>query len=151
MARLQNRRLSLPSGLRTLGVAVKVLPYWGELTVEMDGAPVSRIVPTTPLGVDMGRVLAVMTVLDQISHGTLSVDAAQSALESAGHLPPVSPPRLTFFATIGAVSLGVIFGALDATSLLLIAASAGIGALIRRWLSGVSKNPLIQPLCAAFI
>jgi uncharacterized membrane protein YjjP (DUF1212 family) len=151
MARLQNRRLSLPSGLRTLGVAVKVLPYWGELTVEMDGAPVSRIVPTTPLGVDMGRVLAVMTVLDQISHGTLSVDAAQSALESAGHLPPVSTPRFTFFATIGAVSLGVIFGALDATSLLLIAASAGIGALIRRWLSGVSKNPLIQPLCAAFI
>jgi uncharacterized membrane protein YjjP (DUF1212 family) len=136
---------------RTLGVAVKVLPYWGELTVDMDGAPVSRIVPTTPLGVDMGRVLAVMTVLDQINHGTLSADAAQSALESAGHLPPVSTPRFTFFATIGAVSLGVIFGALDATSLLLIAASAGIGALIRRWLSGVSKNPLIQPLCAAFI
>jgi uncharacterized membrane protein YjjB (DUF3815 family) len=37
------------------------------------------------------------------------------------------------------------------TSLLLIAASAAIGALVRRWLSGLSRNPLIQPLCAALI
>jgi len=37
------------------------------------------------------------------------------------------------------------------TSLLLIAASAAIGALVRRWLSGFSNNPLIQPLCAAFV
>ena len=55
------------------------------------------------------------------------------------------------FAAIGAASLGVIFGTLDATSLLLIAASAAISALVRRWLSGFSNNPLIQPLCAAFI
>jgi hypothetical protein len=40
---------------RALGVTVKVLPYWGELTVELDGAPTSRIVPAKPLGVDMGR------------------------------------------------------------------------------------------------
>jgi uncharacterized membrane protein YjjP (DUF1212 family) len=136
---------------RTLGVAVRVLPYWGELTVDIDGAPVSRIVPTKPLGVDMGRVLAVMTVLDQVCHGTLPAEAAQSALTSAGRLPPASTPRFTLFAAIGAASLGVIFGALDAMSLLLIAASAAIGALVRCWLSGFSNNPLIQPLCAAFI
>src|SRR5712664_4083151 len=28
---------------RALGVTVKVLPYWGELTVELDGAPISQI------------------------------------------------------------------------------------------------------------
>jgi uncharacterized membrane protein YjjP (DUF1212 family) len=134
-----------------LGVTVRVLPYWGELTVELDGAPVSQIVPAKPLGVDMGRVLAVTTVIDQVCHGTLSAEAAQSALESAGRLPPASTPRFTCFAAMGAVSLGVIFGALDATSLLLIAASAAIGALVRRWLSGFSNNPLIQPLCAALI
>jgi uncharacterized membrane protein YjjP (DUF1212 family) len=136
---------------RALGVAVKVLPYWGELTVGLDGAPISRIVPAKPLGVDMGRVLAVTTVIDQVCHGTLSAEAAQSALESAGRLPPASTPRFTCFAAIGAASLGVIFGALDATSLLLIAASAAIAALVRCWLSGFSNNPLIQPLCAAFI
>jgi hypothetical protein len=30
---------------RALGVTVKVLPYWGELTVEIDGVPVSQIDP----------------------------------------------------------------------------------------------------------
>src|SRR5882757_9883427 len=109
---------------RTLGVTVRVLPYWGELTVEIDGAPVSQIVPAKPLGVDMGRVLAVTTVIDQVCDGTLSAEVAQSALESAGRLPPASTPRFTLFAAIGAASLGVIFGTLDATSLLLIAASA---------------------------
>jgi uncharacterized membrane protein YjjP (DUF1212 family) len=136
---------------RALGVTVKVLPYWGELTVELDGAPVSQIVPAKPLGVDMGRVLAVTTVIGQVCDGTLSAEAAQSALESAGRLPPASTPRFTCFAAIGAASLGVIFGILDATSLLLMGASAAIGALVRRWLSGFSNNPLIQPLCAAFI
>jgi uncharacterized membrane protein YjjP (DUF1212 family) len=136
---------------RALGVTVKVLPYWGELTVELDGASVSQIVPAMPLGVDMGRVLAVMTVIDQVCGGTLPAEAAQSALQSAGRLPPASTPRFTCFAAIGAASLGVIFGTLDATSLLLIAASAAIGALVRRWLSGFSNNPLIQPLCAALI
>src|SRR5258708_37494948 len=105
---------------RALGVTVKVLPYWGELTVELDGAPVSRIVPTKPLGVDMGRVLAVMTVLDQVCHGTLSAEAAQSALEQAGRLPPASTPRFTCFAAIGAASLALIFRALHPPSLLLL-------------------------------
>ena len=136
---------------RALGVTVGVLPYWGELTVELDGAPVSQIVPAKPLGVHMGRVLAVMTVIDRVCHGELPAKAAQSALESAGRLPPASTPRFTCFAAIGAASLGVIFGTLDPTSLLLIAASAAIGALVRHWLSGLSNNPLIQPLCAAFI
>jgi uncharacterized membrane protein YjjP (DUF1212 family) len=136
---------------RVLGMAVKVLPYWGELIVTADGAPVSHIVPAKPLGVDMGRVLAVMRVIDQICHGELPVAAARSALESAGRLPPASTPRFILFVAIGAASLGMIFGTLDAASLLLIAASAAIGALVRRWLSGFSHNPLIQPLCAALI
>jgi uncharacterized membrane protein YjjP (DUF1212 family) len=136
---------------RALGVAVKVLPQWDELIVELAGAPSSQIVPAKPLGVDMGKVLAVTTVIDQICDGTLPAGVAQSALESAGRLPPASTPRFACFAAIGAASLGVIFGTLDTKSLLLIAASAGIGALVRRWLSGFSHNPLIQPLCAALI
>jgi len=90
-------------------------------------------------------------VIDQVCHGELPAEAASSALEEAGRLPPASTLRFTLFAAIGAASLGVIFGALDATSLLLIAVSAAIGALVRRRLSGFSHNPLIQPLCAAFI
>jgi uncharacterized membrane protein YjjP (DUF1212 family) len=136
---------------RALGVTVRVLPYWGEIVVEIDGAPLSQIVPAKPLGVDMGRVLAVTTVIDRVCDGQLPAEAAQSSLEHAGRHLPASTPRFTLFAAIGAASLGVIFGTLDATSLVLIATSAAIGALIRRWLSGRINNPLIQPLCAALI
>ena len=59
---------------RALGVTVKVLPYWGELTVELDGAPISQIVPAKPLGVDMGS-MAVTTVIDQVCHGAHAVRA----------------------------------------------------------------------------
>jgi uncharacterized membrane protein YjjP (DUF1212 family) len=134
-----------------LGVSAKILPYWDELIVEVDGALVTQIVPAKPLGVDMGRVLAVTAVVDRICDGTLPVEAAQSVLAAAGHLPPASTPRFTFFASLGAVSLGVIFGTLDATSLLLIATSAAVGALVRRLLSTFSNNPFVQPLCAASI
>jgi uncharacterized membrane protein YjjP (DUF1212 family) len=136
---------------RALGVPVRVLPYWGELTVEIDGTPVSQIVPAKPLGVDMGRVLAITTVVDEVCNGTLRVEAARPALASAGRLPPASTVRFTLFAAVGAASLGVIFGASEVTSLLLMALSAAIGALVRRWLSGLSGNPLIQPLSAAAI
>jgi hypothetical protein len=30
---------------RALGVTVRVLPYWGEIIVELDGTPLSQIVP----------------------------------------------------------------------------------------------------------
>jgi uncharacterized membrane protein YjjP (DUF1212 family) len=132
-----------------LGVSTKVLPYWDELIVEVDGG--SQIVPAKPLGVDMGKVLAVTAVVECVCDGTLPIEAAQSALTLAGHLPPASTPRLTLFAALGAASLGVIFGTLDATSLLLIAASAAIGAIFRRLLSTFSINPLAQPLCAGSI
>ena len=82
---------------RALGVTVRVLPYWGELTVELDGAPISQIVPAKPLGVDMGRVLAVTTVIDQVCHGKLSAEAAQSALESGW------PAAASFHATLHVV------------------------------------------------
>jgi uncharacterized membrane protein YjjP (DUF1212 family) len=132
-----------------LGVKVKVLPYWGEITVTVEGSPTSKIVPAKPVGVDMGRVHAVAAVINRICDGTLPAEAAQSALASAGALPPASTLRFTCFAALGAASLGVIFGTLDPASLLLIAASAGIGALVRRALSGFSSNLLLQPLCAA--
>ena len=136
---------------RALGVPVTALPYWGQLTVEIDGTTLSKIVAVKPLGVDMGKVLAVTTVVDQVCDGKLEAGAARSALALAGRVPPASTLRFTLLAAVGAASLGVIFGVVDATSLLLIAASAAIGALVRRWLSGIGGNPFIQPLCAAAI
>ena len=133
------------------GVPIRVLPRWGELTIEIDGTPVSEIVAATPLGVDMGKVLAVTTVIDQICDGTLPRDAARRALVAAAHPPPVATPRFALMAAVGAASMGVIFGTLDVASVLLIASSAGIGALVRRCLARLGGNPFVQPLCAAAI
>src|ERR1700739_1567537 len=69
---------------RALGVPVRVLPYWGELTGEIDGTPVSPIVRVMRLGVDVGKVLAITTVVDQVCGGTLRAEAARPALASAG-------------------------------------------------------------------
>ena len=136
---------------RALGTPVRVLPDWETLTVELEGSSLARIVPAKPLGIDMNRVLAVTAIVDQLHDGTLCAEEARPALTSAGSLPPVSAMKFASFAAIGAASLGIIFGALDAASLMLIAASASLGALVRRWLSTFSSNPFIQPLCAAFI
>jgi uncharacterized membrane protein YjjP (DUF1212 family) len=136
---------------RALGVTVRVLPDWDKLIVEIEGTPLSQIPATKPLGVDMNRVLAITTVVDRLCDGSLNGEDARPALLLAGNLPPVSTLYFASFAAIGAASLGVIFGALDTTSLILIAASAALGALVRRGLSGLSSSPFIQPLCAAII
>jgi len=136
---------------QALGVPVRVLPHWGELTVELDRAAFAAAIPAVPLGVDMGKVLAVMTVVDRVCDGTLPRQAARAALAAARRLPPASTLRFALFAALGAASLGVIFGALDAASLLLIAASSGSGALVRRGLGKLGGNPFIQPLCASAI
>ncbi|HMC10607.1 MAG TPA: threonine/serine exporter family protein, partial [Pirellulaceae bacterium] len=73
---------------RALGVPVTALPYWGQLTVEIDGTTLSKIVAVKPLGVDMGKVLAVTTVVDQVCDGKLEAGAARSALALAGRVPP---------------------------------------------------------------
>jgi uncharacterized membrane protein YjjP (DUF1212 family) len=122
-----------------------------KLIVEIEGTSLSQIVPAKPLGVDMNRVLAITTVVDRLCDGTLRGEEARPALLLAGNLPPVSTLRFTSFAATGATSLGIIFGAFDLTSLILIATSAAVGALVRRWLSGFSSSPFIQPLCAAII
>ncbi|MDB5365998.1 MAG: conserved rane protein of unknown function [Rhodospirillales bacterium] len=134
-----------------LGISVTIHPRWGELAVHVDGAPFADIVGAQPLGVDMGRVLAVMTIVDQVCDGMLLPASAAPALAAAARQPSASMPRFVLFAALGAASLGVIFGALDVASLLLIAVSATLGALVRRWLAARFVNPFVQPFCAAGI
>ena len=133
------------------GLSVRILPHWDEIAVHADGTPFAEIAPAAPLGVHMGRVHATMTIIDQVCGGTLPIEAARPALAAVARQPPASTPRFVLFAAIGAASLGVIFGALDATSLMLIALSAACGALLRRWLATRFDHVFLQPLCAAAV
>jgi hypothetical protein len=129
---------------RTLGVPARVVPHWDELVVELDHSTFPEIVPATPLGIHMGKVLAVQTIKDQVCGGTMSNAAARQALVAAERMPSVPILRFAAFAAIGAASLGVIYGLYDVASLTLIAVSAGVGALIRRW-QGKLGGKLCRP------
>ena len=133
---------------RALGEPVTLRAYWGEIHVH--STSLHETVPAMPLGVDMVKVMATMKIIDHVCHGTLP-DAALSALAAVKHLRPASTLRFVLFAAIAAASLGVIWGALDLASLLLIAFSAGLGAVLRRRLATLGGNPFVQPLCAGAV
>jgi uncharacterized membrane protein YjjP (DUF1212 family) len=136
-----------------LGFRATVVPRWGDLTIRIDDGRGSRheIIAAAPVGVDMRKVAAAIGVIDDVCSGHIDADAAWSALETVARFPPVSITRFALLAAAGAGALGVIFGAAHLLSLLLIAISAGAGACLRRWLSRISRNPFVQPLCAALL
>jgi len=136
-----------------LGFRVVLLPRWGELTATIDGGDGVRCetVVANPVGVDMGKVAAAVGVIDQLCDGRIDTETARTALAAIRRRPPIALTRFASLAAAGAAALGVIFGVVHLFSLVLIALSAGAGALLRRWLAGISANPFIQPFCAALL
>src|ERR1700722_8575808 len=120
------------------GFLADLLPRWGELTATVDDGDGSRAatVVANPLGVDMRKVAATMDLIDRFCDGRIDAGTAQAALETIRHWPPVALVRFASLAAAGAAALGVIFGAGHLLSLVLIALSAGAGAVARRWLAG---------------
>jgi uncharacterized membrane protein YjjP (DUF1212 family) len=136
-----------------LGFRATVVPHWGDLTIRIDDGSGARyeIIGATPVGVDMRKVTATTGVIDDLCDSHIDTAAARSALETIARFPPISLTRFALLAAAGAAALGVIFGAAHLLSLMLIAVSAGAGACLRRWLSIISGNSFVQPLCAALL
>jgi uncharacterized membrane protein YjjP (DUF1212 family) len=136
-----------------LGARATVLPRWGELTVRLEDAAGSHsdVVEAAPAGVEMHRVAETTKLIDAFSDKRLDIAAVRTGLAAIAQLPPVSLTRFASLAAAGAVALGVIFGVAHLVSLILIALSAGAGACLRRWLAGVTRNPFVQPFCAALL
>ena len=136
-----------------LGHRALIFPRWEEICIRV-GGPVDstlEIVDATPAGVDMNKVVATMKVIDEVCDGRIDVTAVRSALEAIARYPPVGVARLALFAGAGAAALGVIFGTVHWRALILISFSAGLGACLRRWLAGMSRNLFLQPFCAALL
>jgi uncharacterized membrane protein YjjP (DUF1212 family) len=138
---------------KELGFQASLFPRWGELVVRIEGEGGSRheILAAEPVGMDMGKVSATMAVIDKVCDKRMDAAAAHLDLERIIRLPPISMARFALLAGAGAAALGVIFGAAHLFTLLLIALTAGTGACLRRWLSGISRNLFVQPLCAALL
>jgi uncharacterized membrane protein YjjP (DUF1212 family) len=136
-----------------LGLRVTAFPRWDELILCIDSDTGSRyeIIAAAPLGVDMSKVAATMSVIDKVCAGRMDIEATRSALQAVTRFPPVSLARFALMTGAGATALRVIFGAAHAHTLILIALSAGAGACLRRWFAVISRNVFVQPFSAALL
>ncbi len=121
----------------------------GGSTKRIDAA--SAVVAVRPTLVDMGKVAAVVSVIDRICEGRLALEEAVTALEQIQRSSSVSTLRFSLMAGIGAMALGVIFGALHMLSLALIGLSGYLGAQLRRAIARLTDNTLAQPFAAALL
>lgn len=136
---------------RALGQRAEVMPRWGELRLQVEDNGVDLVSPADPTGVDMQRVAATMTAIEDVRAGRLAPDSAAAAINAIAESPPAPTWLFTLAAAAGAVALAVIFGIGHIAPAVLICVSAAGGAIVRRSLAHWSANIYIQPFCAALL
>ncbi len=137
----------------TFGRHASVFLHWGELHVHIvqKGCSVSGIVAANPTAIDMGKVAGAMSAISDASDGILAPAPLRSRLVAVEQMPTVSIARFAMMAAAGAAALGVIFGAAHLLTLLVIGATAGVGACLRRAIGHATDNAFAQPFCAALL
>jgi uncharacterized membrane protein YjjP (DUF1212 family) len=135
---------------RTLGLRADLTARWGELELQSEGKDAS-LLAADPAGVDMDRVVSTMRVIGDVESGRLTPDAAMKAIGAISLMPPAPTWLFALAAAAGAVALSVIFGVGHFLPAILIFASAGAGAVLRRALAQLSGNYFIQPFGAAVL
>ena len=135
---------------RRLGLRANLMARWGELQLQSEGND-ATLQPADPAGVDMDRVVSTMRVIGDVESGRLAPDAAMKAIGAISRAPPAPTWLFALAAAAGAVALSVIFGIGHFVPAILIFASAGAGAILRRALAQLSGNYFIQPFGAAVL
>jgi uncharacterized membrane protein YjjP (DUF1212 family) len=135
---------------RTLGLRANLMARWGELQLQSEGKDAS-LLAADPAGVDMDRVASTMRAIEDVESGRLAPDAAMKAIGTISLMPPAPTWLFALAAAAGAVALSVIFGVGHFIPAILIFASAGAGAILRRALAQLSGNYFIQPFGAAVL
>lgn len=136
-----------------LGLRARIMPRWGELTLEAEDADdrLIRVAPANPAAVTMDRVCAATHTVDALVAGRIAPDAAAQAIGAAARRPPAPTALFTLAAAAGAVALAVLFGVHHWPPAALIFASAGLGAVLRRAIARASANLFLQPFCASLL
>jgi uncharacterized membrane protein YjjP (DUF1212 family) len=137
----------------SLGLRARIIPHWGRLELQVGdvGTIPVAVGAAEPTGVDMDRVASAMRAIDDVDAGRLVPSAAQKEITAISQAPPAPTWLFTLAAAAGAAALSVIFGVEHLTAVVLIIASAALGAVLRRTLAKYSTNPLPQPFCAALL
>jgi uncharacterized membrane protein YjjP (DUF1212 family) len=136
---------------QALGQRVELMPRWNELRLQVEDNGVDLVSPADPTGVDMQRVVATMTAIEDVRSGRLDPDSAAAAISAIAESRPTPTWLFTFAAAAGAVALAVIFGIGRLAPAVLIFVSAAAGAIVRRRVAHWSANTYIQPFSAALL
>lgn len=131
-----------------LGVRSRLIPTWESLILVGDRP---RVAAVTPTAINMRRVAAAMRVIDRAEDGPLDAADVSAGLSAAATLPPSHPGVFVLACATGSAALAVIFGADDVRAVLLAAASAAVGGVLRRTLGRFGVGVLIQAFVAAVV
>jgi len=135
---------------RAFDLSLAIAVSWEGITLS-PATGGSTTFAVSPTAVHIGIVAAVVAAIDRVCEGRLPRGEAMAALEEIRRMPPASTLRFSVMAGLGAMALGVIFGAAHLFTLALIGASAFLGGLLRRAIGRLSDNALIQPFAAALL
>jgi uncharacterized membrane protein YjjP (DUF1212 family) len=134
-----------------LDLQARITPRWGALQIQSAEEGSLSVGAADPTGIEMDRVTSALRAIDQVAADRLAPPAALEAIRAISHAPPAPTWLFTLAAAAGAAALSVIFGVQRPVAVALIAASAAIGAVLRRAVSRYSTNPFLQPLSAALL
>src|SRR5262249_7679766 len=111
----------------------------------------SSIRAATPTNINMRRVSDALHCVDRMVSGDVVPAAGADVIRAVAAEPPAATWLFTVAAVAGAVALSVLNGVEHLGAVVLIAVSAGLGALLRRGIARHSANTLLQPFCAASV
>jgi len=125
----------------SLGLRAKIIPAWGQLHLQAGDLETISTVTAAPIGVDMHRVASAMHFKDEVSEGQLTPSASRVTIKAISQAPPAPTWLFTLAAAAGAAALSVVFGVQHSVSVVIIATSAAVGAVLRHTLAHHISNP----------
>jgi len=132
------------------GTDYRLIPSWTGLTL-LDGGRHPLITVSSPTAVALRAVATAMAAVDAVGSKTAGRAGLAAALDRADAARPASLGAFVLACAAGAAALSIIFGAEDATAVLLVALSAGLGGLLRRLLGRLHVGAIGQVFAAALL
>lgn len=137
---------------RGLDTDAVVVPTWSLLTLTAKGSRTTVLTAAvSPTAVNMRKVSAMMAVIDRAQDGPLELEHVARGVAEAD-AQSISPTSAFAIAcAMGAAALSIIYGATQPLAILLVAAAASVGGLLRRGSARWGAGPLVQAFVAAIL
>jgi uncharacterized membrane protein YjjP (DUF1212 family) len=126
---------------------------WEEIYLQVsDGkTTLNRFIAVQPSKINMTQVASTMKLVATFESKSRTSKELKNELLLIAKLPSANNYIFIVACVAGAVALSIIFGAKNPYAMVLTGISAGLGAYIRRVLSKVNINPLLQTFAAALL